>query len=244
MAAASKGVGMRLCRVICLALVGILPVQIALAGPWAREHGKTFLSLSVEQDRKDDRYTSLYAEYGLTAGQTVGLEIGHASQGETSVLLWLQRVLDNGKGPDRVSIATGIGAIERDGETVPMGQVSAHWGRGFDRFLGGGWMTADTRVKVAGKMQTDWQAPGISVSYLTPETSVKADLTLGLKPRATTMVISQLRMEHRKDSGFSAKLAGSVVQDIAGPAKIELGVIAPISGDGETALRLGSWLEF
>ncbi|MDF3607132.1 hypothetical protein PE067_13910 [Paracoccus sp. DMF-8] len=214
------------------------------AGPWARETGKTFLSLSVEQDREDDRYTSLYAEYGLSPRHTVGLELGHADQDETSALLWFQRVLDNGQGPDRVSVASGIGAIRRDGQTVPVGQISAHWGRGFDRFAGGGWMTVDTRIKVAGEMRTEWQAPGVSVSYLTPETSAKADLTLGLKPRAAIMLITQLRLEQRKDSGFSAKLAGSVVQDIAGPAKVELGVIAPVSGDGEPALKIGSWLEF
>lgn len=236
---------MRPCRICCLALVLAIQADAVAAGPWARETGKTFVSLSVEQDREDDRYTSLYAEYGLSPRHTIGLELGHASQGETSAFLWFQRVLDNGRGPNRVSVATGIGAIERDGQTLPMGQISAHWGRGFERFLGGGWMTVDTRVKVAGEMKAEWRSSGgASVSYLTPETSVKTDLTLGLKPGAATMLITQLRLEQRKDSGFSAKLAGSVVQDIAGPAKIELGVIAPLSGDGEPALKIGSWLEF
>ena len=70
------------------------------------------------------------------------------------------------------------------------------------------------------------------------------EATLGLKPFAGIMFINQLRLEHRDDTGFSSKLATSIVRDLGGPAKLELGLVAPISGPGEAAIRLGTWLEF
>jgi hypothetical protein len=86
--------------------------------------------------------------------------------------------------------------------------------------------------------------PDAALTYLTPEVTAKAEATLGLKPFAGIMFINQLRLEHRDDTGFSSKLATSIVRDLGGPAKLELGLVAPISGPGEAAIRLGTWLEF
>lgn len=58
------------------------------------------------------------------------------------------------------------------------------------------------------------------------------------------MLINQFRFEQRDDTGFSGKLAISAVRDLWGPAKLELGLIEPLTGEGERAVKLGTWVEF
>ena len=58
------------------------------------------------------------------------------------------------------------------------------------------------------------------------------------------MLVNQLRLEERDDTGFSSKLVVSVVGDLLGPAKLELGGIGPLSGQGEQAIKIGTWFEF
>lgn len=82
---------------VSLFLLAALP-GVAQAGPWPREPGGVFTSLSAERDRNGNLYSGLYAEYGLNPRNTVGVEIGRASVGETTGLIWLQRALDAGEG--------------------------------------------------------------------------------------------------------------------------------------------------
>lgn len=238
----------------CLALM--LLAGTAAAGPWPREQGGVFLSFSEERDHEGNSYTGLYGEYGLNARDTLGFELGHSNAGETSAMLWWQRALDRGEGPNRFTVSTGIGALQRDAEVVPLAQMGASWGRGLDsvpmlnRLPGGGWLAVDARLKIAAKMKGQAQLADLAgqnpgfLDYLTPETTAKLDVTFGWHARSSMMLINQLRMEHRDDTGFSGKLATSVVHDIAGPAKGELGLVVPLWGDGEAALKYGLWVAF
>ncbi|KGJ05910.1 hypothetical protein IT41_04370 [Paracoccus halophilus] len=223
----------------------------ASAGPWPREPKALFLSLSVEADRNDNSYVGLYGEYGLSPRRTLGFELGHASIGETSAMIWLQQARGDGSGANRWVTSLGLGGFERDGDLVPVVQIGAAWGRGIDWLPGGGWITVESRVKVAGKQQEIEPEPeenvvyeGDALTYLTPQVTTKLEATLGFRPFTGMMLINQLRLEDRDDTGLSGKLASSVVRDLAGPAKIELGLVLPLAGDGEAAVKLGSWLEF
>jgi hypothetical protein len=242
-------------RHLVAVLAVLLPLVLtgmALAGPWPREEGGVFLSVSTEQDRDDSRYDSIYAEYGLSPRNTLGLELGH-TKGESSALIWWQRALDDGSGPNRWSISLGLGAIQRDGRTHPMGQIGTAWGRGFDSLPllqlvpGGGWLALDTRFKMAAVTQEFDFGPNViadETTYLTPESTSKAEATLGWHVSDRLMLINQFRFEDREDTGFSSKLAVSAVQDLVGPAKVELGLIEPLSGPGERAVKLGAWFGF
>lgn len=241
------------CRLVALlALLVLMPALAAEAGPWPREEGAVFLSVSAEQDRDDNRYDSLYAEYGLGPRNTLGLELGH-TEGESSALLWWQRALDDGSGPNRWTMSLGLGAVQRDGRTHAMGQVGTAWGRGFDTLPllnlvpGGGWVALDTRFKMAAISKEIDFGPNViadETTYLTPESTSKAEATIGWHVSERLMLINQFRFEDRQDDGFSSKLAVSAVQDLIGPAKIELGLIAPLSGEGESAVKLGTWFAF
>ena len=163
-------------------LMLILAGSAAEAGPWPRAPGTKFLSLSVERDRESNSYTGLYAEYGMDARNTLGFELGHTNVGETSAMIWWQRALDDGSGPNRWVVSMGLGGFSRDGHTDPVGQIGAAWGRGFEGFMGGGWMSVETRVKFAAS-QTEIEEEeeenvvyeGDALTYLTPEVTAKAE---------------------------------------------------------------------
>lgn len=233
--------------------VAMLLAQPGLAGPWPRAVGGVFLSFGAERDRADNSYISLYGEYGLSARNTLGFDLGRSNAGETSAILWWQRALGRDQGPNRWSISLGLGGIRRDGRFHPLGQIATAWGRGLDtipylRALpGGGWLAVETRSKITAVTRDYPDEPNVvwdDPTYLTPETSHKLDMTLGWHATGNLMVINQLRLEQRDDTGFAAKLAIGAVRDLWGPAKLELGLIAPLSGTGEHAVKLGTWLEF
>ncbi|MTD99309.1 hypothetical protein GIY56_03305 [Paracoccus sp. YIM 132242] len=234
-------------RVLAGCILWLLLAVTAHAGPWSRDPGHSFIALSGERDDAGNSYTGLYTEYGLSRRRTVGLEVSHTNVGETSAMLWYQKSLDRGEGPNKLSYATGIGVIRRGGELLPLSQAALMWGRGFSGPWDGGWLSAEARVKVAGKTEEVTVRQGltsIQYAYLTPEIVTKLDLTVGLRPTPLWAVVNQLRLEARKDTDFSAKLATSVVYDLTGPARLEIGFVAPLAGPSEPAIRIGTWLEF
>lgn len=229
----------------CILLGGLcLPAQ---AGPWPREAGRSFLALTGEHDRAGNSFAGFYAEYGLSRRRTLGLEVSHTDVGETSAMVWYQKSLDGGQGPNKLSWSMGFGAIRRNGELLPLSQAALMWGRGFSGLWDGGWLTAEARVKVAGKTEEITVREGLTqveYAYLTPEIVSKLDLTVGLRPTPAWALVNQVRLESRKDSEFSARIASSVVYDLTGPARLEVGLVAPLAGPGEPALKFGTWLEF
>lgn len=229
----------------CLALS--LWASVGAAGPWPRDEGGHFLSLSVEQDRDANRYGGLYGEYGWRARTTLGYELGRTNLGETSAMIWVQRALDDGEGPNRFVVSAGSGGLWRDDQLVPTVQLGAGWGRGFASILGGGWITAELQIKAAGETEGAVRQVGnsrVETFYLTPRITTKADVTVGLRPWDRIMIINQLRLEQRPDDPVSARLASSVVGEVAGPLKLELGTVTPLSGPAQQAFRIGAWIEF
>lgn len=243
-------------RVVSGLMLLLLLATGGLASPWPRAPQGVFLALSAEGDRSGNHHAGLYGEYGLGPRDTLGIELGRSSGGESSLMFWWQRTLDRGGGPDRWALSLGSGVLRRDDGYLPMLQVGAGWGRGFDAvpvlrdIPGGGWLAAEARFKVAGAMKDQESMQELAadgaplLAYLTPETTAKAELTIGWNAMQSLKIINQFRFETRDDTGFSGKLSLSAVGDLPGPARLEAGVIAPFSGPGEAAVRIGTWLEF
>lgn len=232
------------CGVSVLVFVSLS--SAAQSGPWPRDEGTVFLSLAQEREASGNGYASLYGEYGLGARMTMGLELGLARRGDATVLVWAER----GLGTDalRYAVSLGFGLSRQEDQLLPVGQLGLSMGRGIETRFGAGWLALDTRVQVVAKPMAEElktsSGPPLLYEYLIPETGVKTEATLGLKPWDGTMLIGQLRMTQRVDEDFGANLAASVVRDLTGMAKLELGVIQPVTGNGEAALRLGTWLSF
>ncbi len=234
-------------RWIWAGLVGLFLALPSHAGPWPREEGGVFLSFSVQRDRDENSNLSLYGEFGLGSRRTLGMDLSQTNLGERSGLVWMEQGLGRGEGPNRFAVGAGLGVVEREGVLTPLGQLRAGWGRGVERLPGGGWLSAEASVQVTGELEEYRFQQGYTITeaaYLTPKTSSKATLTLGFRPLQKTMLINQLRLEDRDDTGFSSSLATSSVFDLPGPAKLELGIVTPLKGPDEGALKLGTWFEF
>ena len=238
-------------RHICSLAILLAPLAgSAAAGAWLRADGTTFMSLSHEQDRAGNTYTGLYGERGLGGRNTLGFRLDHSGAGQAGALVWLQRSLDDGSGPNRWTVSLGVGAVDRAGSLLPTGEVAAAWGRGIANPLGGSWFTVETRLNVVGDPKDTPEAPDDAareVRYLgnlATQTAIKTDVTLGVQLTPSMVVINQIRFEQAEDTGFSSKLSTSLVRDLKGPAKLELGIMAPLSEQGEPALKVGTWLEF
>lgn len=234
-------------RLVHLGLCVAALASGADASPWPREKGDTFLSFSGERDVDGNSYTSMYGEYGLGERRTLIYELGYTNVGQGNGMITLQRQLDDGTGPNRLAFTMGAGLIVRDGEVSPVAQVGAGWGRGFDGVLGEGWLAAEGRAKFAVMLNDEefpTDLPDSSLDYLTPESTIKGELTLGLKPLPGMLFINQIWLEQRPGVDFSANLATSIVQDISGPAKLEIGTILPLNGVDAKAVTIGTWLEF
>lgn len=231
-------------RIALFVMLSLLPIA-GQAGPWPREVGQTFLALTTERDRDDTRYHSLYAEYGLAPRTTLGVELGQADPGDASAMIWVQRALDDGQGSLRLAMQGGIGMTRRDGLTLGVLQSAVSVGRGFDSRWGGGWLQAQllARMTVA-QPEGRTQAPSFVAGFLTAGRVVKADLTVGLRPREGMMVVNSLWLEDRDDAVFSARLASSVAFQLRGPVQVELGMVQPLTGDALPAVRLGTWIAF
>ncbi|MFD1882128.1 hypothetical protein [Paracoccus pacificus] len=258
-----------------IAALILLTPPPAHAGPWPRDAGTTFLAFSVEGDRNRNAYAGLYGEYGLSARNTLGFELGYTDAEEISGLIWFQRTLDGGEGPDRWAVSLGVGAVGRGGSFDPVGQVGMSWGRGFDaipglrRLHGGGWFSVDARLKFtkgsgaaekAGAGRRDGNGfsavftpgpfsgageDGADASiYAMPARIAKAELTIGWNATDRLMWINQFRFEDRSDTGYSGKLATTLVYGLTKRSKIEFGLIAPLSEKGEVAVKLGCWMTF
>ncbi|AGT10227.1 hypothetical protein [Paracoccus aminophilus] len=235
-------------RKLWLLIVLLTAPTGASAGPWARAEAESFVALSGERTRDGDGSVNLYAEYGLSRARTLGFQLGRSKQ-ELSATVWLQKAFT--RGVDHWAVYTGLGAFRREGHVAPLATLGASWGRGLGdlpllRHLpGGGWFTAEAELKFAGQAPQDDLASGAGAfAYLTPETTSKAQLTLGWKVASRIDWINQLRFEDRRDQGRAVNWASALVYDLPGPAKAELGVVLPVSGRGEGAVKLGSWFEF
>jgi hypothetical protein len=229
-------------RLLLALLCLLLAPRDAAAGAWPREKGATFLSVShtvstglatLLVPTEDLRgYTSFYAEHGLTATWTVGLDAGSGSGTDTSpraALVFARRPLGHGE-VNRFAAEFGLGYQHdaTDGSQARL-RPGLSWGRGFESRWGGGWLGLETSA--------DLRLPSGDVAY-------KADATAGLRPREDWMVIFQVQTGLYPDSDPLVRLAPSVVRRLGGHAHAQLGLLAGVAGDDAIGAKLALWFEF
>ncbi|MEX5729886.1 hypothetical protein Ga0609869_003239 [Rhodovulum iodosum] len=225
-------------RVICLVLMLLLGAPGAHAGAWPRGEGQAFLSFSQahsadpgQRGGTPDSYAGLYAEYGLGPRLTLGLDAGHARDaGSWTAIAYLRRSLDRGAGRHRVAAELGLGARGRAGRRAePVLRPGLSWGMGLNTRWGPGWAGvesyAEHRVESA-------------------ETALKADTTLGLKPRPGRMLILQIQTGDYPGAAPYLRLAPSLVQRVGRHGHLELGLTAAALGDTRVGVKLGTWVAF
>jgi hypothetical protein len=187
------------------------------------------------------------ANTGCGPRQTLGFELGHSNAGESSVMIWWQRALDDGEGPNRFDLLVGDRVLERDGKLVPWRRSAPHGAGaltacrccamcraavGWPSMRAPSWPSEEEEPDRTPDANGRWSSRQV---YLTPKTTVKAEVTLGWNASSSLMLINQLRLEDRDDTGLFGQAGEFGGARSGGPAKIELGVIMPLSGEGEHA---------
>ncbi|MEL7211728.1 MAG: hypothetical protein AAGK92_03635 [Pseudomonadota bacterium] len=214
------------------------------AGAWPREKGGVFLSFSTATRASTQAHAtnvpelahsaenSLYAEYGLTPRITLGFDgmmTDSVSYGQA--LVFARVALGDQEAANRYAASFAIGQFidtvidtdHLDAEHTTLTRLGLHYGRG----LKNGWIGADA-FATQGATGTD----------------LKLDATWGLKPWERWMFIAQLQSGQPAEGDSYMNFAPSVVWRMNKRVSLEVGVIHPLHGDGETALKLGTWTEF
>ena len=222
-----------------LGLAIFLSAGPAQPGPWPREAGTGFLSLShsVTEDRSQtgrpvSGYSALYGEFGMGAGLTLGLDAGRGDRyGDWSAILFLRRALDDGRRPRRISVELGIGGLGADGvKAQPLLRPGLSLGRGLATAWGPGWATLDSLVEYRPEGGT---------------AALKADLTLGLRPDPDRMLILQVQSGDYPGSAPYLRLTPAYVHRLGRSATfLEIGLKAGLVGERTRGLKIGLWRRF
>lgn len=205
----------------------------AQAGPWLREKGSTFSSVSVNATYLGDFGTATYLEYGWRDHMTIGADISTLTSREGtrsgSATLFLRRALGPNTGQNRWAYDLGVGTAWEGDLILPHLKTGVSWGRGYKLREKSGWMTVDAAIT--------WD-----LSH--GEHAGKLDATVGMNFSDRTTGMLQLYLAHL-DHKFFATIAPSVVIKPGNRKfKIQIGTETPTDDPENTALKLGIWREF
>lgn len=214
-------------------LVMLVLASTAQAGPWLREKGTTFISVSVATNYFLDTASQTYVEYGLTEKTTVvgdlstvrpryALEQGY-------VTLSFRRALTKPDAKSKLAYEMGIGVGWIGAETLPIVRTGLSWGRGIEWGGKSGWTTIEaSRI---------WD-----LTYAQHE--AKLDMTLGMNFTEVTTGMIQV---------YTAEILGKTYATIAPSLifkpknrkfKFQIGAETPVGNVYDSALKLGLWREF
>jgi len=240
---------MRLAAVLVLWL--LMPSSL-LAGPWPRETGTHFLSVSGEfwESNLPDiphYYGSLFYEYGLSERLTLATKLEMGSEAGTSGDLRLGVSLVSGK-PYALSLEMAVGLrdiyrflIVYDA-TLPVdlrarfGQVGLAYGRGFQLAGRNAWLA--TELTAIAPLDEPEPALGLG------GTVWKWDTTLGLKFDNGLMLLGQVFASRDQHGDGLIKLAPGLAIPVGDRHHVEIGLRLPTASPESRALALGIWREF
>ena len=210
-----------------LLIAGVAP---ALAGPWMRAEGETFLSYSIETDFENGIsdgsgfYGSFYAEHGLTRGLTLGLDAGGHEDDMSKAIAFLRWPISATDRTLRIAAEFGIGMARETFALRPGLSV----GRGLQLGDTPGWISVDTRAAIMDSFG------GV----------LETDITFGLSPSPEAKIIVQLQTGIPTSSSPYAKLAPSYVRRIAPGNYVEIGLVAGVAEADDFKLKIGFWHQF
>lgn len=218
---------MRVALALCCALIG----AAAAAGPWPRDEGATFLSLTAREGMVE-----LYGEYGLRAGLTLGVE-ARMPEGRRlpDVDILARHLIWQGDGGAVLSGFAGAGlqGVPVGGlvETARVLRGGLAWGTGFDTPVGPSWMSVVAEGQTGeGPMVASWRA-------------VKLDATAGVRPGGRWLAMVQVQGYQRAGEEALLRIEPTLGRDV-GPATLVLSPSVGVVGAADPRLAAGIWLRF
>lgn len=224
---------------LCAALL-LLPAT-GQAGAWQREKGAGFLSLSGQYTRRypdvfgygagNDRYLSVYGEYGLRPKLTIGIDLGHDPDRDPRLFLFTQKPLRQTDHGWQVTYGTGTGLI---GETS-WSSLRLSVGRG----LSNGWITADGEILFA------LPDPEASESEQNVIYDWKLDVTYGRNLKKGRKGIVQAQFSRAYEQDLLLRIAPSYVVPLQkDKIHLEAGGIFGLVGGEALGAKLSLWYAF
>lgn len=221
-------------RSLALALILILAsAPVVEAGAWLRARNSGFASSSVAINAEKELSTSFYGEYGLTDRFTLGTDIRYGvdrtflQQG--SGIVFIRFPVARTDRTHKWAAHVGVGARYLEGDFLPATEVGLSWGRGIQWGQKYGWVNIDTSYNVP-------QSPA--------DNRFKLDATVGFG--FTKQIKAMLQIFNTVEGGETySQIAPSLLWSPGdGKATIQLSTEIPVAGGGETAFKIGMWIDF
>lgn len=263
------------CAIAALATAGLGSAAPACAGAWPLPEGDGLLIVPFAASRATDGFDAAgnhtrrsayskyeiapYMEYGLTRSLTlVGTFAYLRDDMEYYGIHFRQRSFSRAEAGVRVSLGSWRGTRFSVQPMIAVHGTSA----GDDPYASRKGDVDEELDLVMGRTFTLFGMNGFSdtlVGYRRRPAGrpaqVKTDVTIGVKPWASTMLL--LKSENFAsiarggasaiESASAAKLGASIVQEIAGPVSLEIGAMETITGRNivrERSLTVGLWYRF
>lgn len=212
----------------CLCLT--LPAH---AGPWLREKGTTFSSVSFAATYYLETASQAYLEYGLSDTTTVVADLGMARipNGVNGgyVALSLRRSIGPADATSKWAYEMGLGVGWLGDETLPHLRTGLSWGRGKDWGEKSGWMTVEAAVY--------WD-----IKYANH--IAKLDTTVGINFTDATSGMLQLYTAHVAGENIATIAPSVIITPNSKEFRIQIGSESEIGSFDNSALKIGIWREF
>ncbi len=222
-----------MCRgIVLLACLLWLPLS-AVAGPWPRDEGAWFTSITGTYRFASDAASAaidgtIYAEYGLNGRLTLGIDAMDDTSGYSHVytfarlpVLPLERRL-------KLAAGVGLGTSRRTKESGTMMRLELSAGRDFNTRRSGWWS-----VVAAVENHDLWEAR-----------LIKFDATVGLILSPKIKLITDLETSQRDNTDDATTLRGSVAWALRDARHLIVGLEVQDAGSRSYGLRLGFWRSF
>ena len=215
---------------ICIWLAAHCP---ASAGPWLREKGSGFVSLSYTTAMLQDARSGSYLEYGLRPGLTIGVDVSHgidtAGRRSGTGTFFFRRALGSTEGTHRFAYDIGLGAAWGSDLILPHLKAGVSWGRGYSFVGGSGWMVIET---------------SLTLGLRGTGSLAKLDATLGYDFNDTVSAMMQVYTSRVDGETYGTLAPSLLIRPGESDYRFQIGAEREIGGFGQTSLKFGLWRNF
>ncbi|MCE8008414.1 hypothetical protein [Aestuariivita sp.] len=220
------------CVLLCLLAIVALP-RLVDAGPWAREPGRIFTSVTSSyrydpQRLQIDSEGGFYMEYGLRSRLTLGVDTMDSSGGYSHLYAFARWPLVAQDRPFKMAFTLGAGASRSQGQWGPMISLGFSVGRGVNLWRPG-WWTVTTKLE-------DHQ--------VLPNPVMKLDATFGLNLGPRLKSFLEVETSHRRGTDPSIGVRVSLAWKMRNAQHLIIGLENKHAGTRSYGVRAGIWRSF
>lgn len=217
---------MRLVIWIALGLCLCLTTPGAQAGAWLQQAGEGFTSGSTLLRGDASQEASVYLEYGLRPGLTVGGDLNWRNDLNGHALVFARLPLTEFADGGRMAVQVGLGGHRLSGRVRPMAKASLQYGRPLGD---GGWLGAEVTAEHRQGTNPLW----------------KFDAVAGFEPWSWAQPMVKLETLYTEGFGFAWALTPSLILNRSGKFQWVAGVELRRAGGVKTGgLSVSLWQRF